>query len=990
MLLIVLKSENEILQRSETDFGRRRTWVTVLLARERCNGDEQRHMGHKGHSGSENRFRLESMEARILLSADALAVAFDPPQEPDPLEPLAVLEVSLDDQTVDETGSAGTEGVGYDPAANLDDLFGGLVVEEVTPPESESDLLDEFSLTTLSSPATDVLDTVFEGSGVTESNGNNEDSDAVATLSSGWTDDPEWSLNDVAELTADPCAAESPVDCATYTELSVTTLTAPHSPPTGAELSSDTELLGTIAPHDPESADASSGADATSAPVVSTSGRRALSRVPLDTDGADLVITTTETAASGSVHESLTFTFTVTNRGNAATTADTWWDAVILTNSTSYSPGDGFAQMAQVEHTGVLGPGESYTGTVTLSVEPWNYEWILDGTGWQVFFVTDNPWNNGTGDVVETDDTNNVTTTGVPVTYTQAAIDLDVTAVTPPASVEIGAPAQMSVTVRNTGTDPATGVDGDIWATVFVSTDSTFDQYGDTNLGWCRVSGLATLAPDSATKSGTLTFSAGNSVAPGDYYLFVRVNLGQDEWDREKGQPEENTSNNTLATTSPVTFVAPTMDLEISDVSVTPASQTTGYPVELTWTVTNTGSGNAGLDYWNDHVFLSTDNTFSDDDVVVTWKVHEGGLAAGAHYDVTTTVDLPYSEGAFLIFYADRYNNQPEAGDDTNNRLSIPIAVTYAVPDLQVTTAEVAPSSTSTGFPVTLSWTVTNVDADDAVEDSWTDYVYLSSDETYSNDDVLVTSVVHTGGLTGNDQYDVTSEVNLPQTEGSFLLFITDKNNNQPEADDDNNLVSVPVQLTVARADLTVSDTSVSPTSVNSGEYVDVSWTVANIQDGAYAVGGWSDAVYFSADNVFDVGEDTFLGSFYRSGNDLAYGASYTVTKRLQIPFKNGAFLFIVADRNGEQPETNEDNNTASVPITVTYIPPDLVILDDATVTGTVAPGQYVTVDWTGKNLGPGTIGNQYFSDQLYLSDDDMYDASDYSLGFGGQVIPGH
>ncbi|RLF31473.1 MAG: hypothetical protein DRM98_05520, partial [Thermoplasmata archaeon] len=759
----------------------------------------------------------------------------------------------------------------------------------------------------------------------------------------------------------------------------VETQNAANPPPESGLSDSDIDtLLASTSPRSYAEISAASSACRTtmssgSGQVVRTGmgSRRCMDASP------DLVISTDMQPVAGFVHEQFVLTYTVTNQGDSATSSGSWWDLAILSDSSTDGEGEWICQ-GQNEHSGNLEPNESYTGTINFQIPYWHYGDISDGQTYYLFFKTDEA-----NDVAESQEDNNVSSSGLPITLNIADIDLDATGMTYPASVQIGTPIDINMTVRNTGTDPATGINGAIWANVFASTDTDFDPWDDTWLGRYPVSGLAPLAPDSVEVTGTMSIVA-TGLSAGDYYLIVRVNLGKDSWDGENTQPEENTGNNTLVSASQISFTNPTMDLEVT-AATAPDSATSGHPVELSWTVTNTGNSAAGVNTWTDYVYVSDDDAYSWGDALVTSETHEGGLMAGEYYDVTKTVNMPQCEGNYLIFYADKDGAQPEA-DNENNYLAIPITIDFLPADLIISDAH-APESADAGEYIDISWTVTNQETGTVAIGTWNDIVYLSKDNVLDDNDHQIGSYYRSAEiLNSGESYTASITVQVPYKSGTHLIFVTDRSGNQPETHEDNNGFVLPITINYTPPDLVVTAASVVSGTVASGEQIDVSWTVEN-QGAGSAYGYWYDYVYLSYDDTYD-DSDCYLNSFYNYYAGLEPNQVYTMTRTVSIPSNRvGNYLLFATDPDNSQEESNEENNTFA--LAVEMLSPDLVVTSasvDKSTLGSDYSGRTVEITYRVENQGDieadATYWGSYWYDYFYLSDNSVLDDADRSLGY--------
>ena len=91
-----------------------------------------------------------------------------------------------------------------------------------------------------------------------------------------------------------------------------------------------------------------------------------------------------------------------------------------------------------------------------------------------------------------------------------------------------------------------------------------------------------------------------------------------------------------------------------------------------------------------------------------------------------------------------------------------------------------------------ISWTVTNQGTDPISGGYWTDYVYLSKDQTYDFSDSYVTSGSHSGTepLGAGESYTIAQTANLPGLAPGdyYLLFIADQYNYVSETNENNNV----------------------------------------------------------------------------------------------------------------------------------------------------------------------------------------------------------
>jgi WD40 repeat protein len=300
------------------------------------------------------------------------------------------------------------------------------------------------------------------------------------------------------------------------------------------------------------------------------------------------------------------------------------------------------------------------------------------------------------------------------------------------------------------------------------------------------------------------------------------------------------------------------------------------------------------------------------------------------------------------------------------------------------------PAQTSTQQLLPVSWTVTNQATLGAASGSlvaccaqtdhgslqynhiWFDRFFLSSDATLSADDTFIGEYPRPDGFTlaSGASYTATASIQVPTVApGSYhLILVTDGFGNRvQESNDDNNVVEVPI--TVGQADLVVSSLTGVPAQASSQQLLPVSWTVTNQATAGAASGSlvsccaqtdhgslqynhiWFDRFFLSTDATLSA-DDTFIGEFPRPDNfTLAAGASYTASATIHVPtVAVGSYhLILITDGAGNRvPESNDGNNTSSVPVTVGQA--DLAVAGVTGMPTQASSQQLVPIAWTVTN----------------------------------------
>jgi hypothetical protein len=232
-------------------------------------------------------------------------------------------------------------------------------------------------------------------------------------------------------------------------------------------------------------------------------------------------------------------------------------------------------------------------------------------------------------------------------------------------------------------------------------------------------------------------------------------------------------------------------------------------------------------------------------------------------------------------------------------------------------TAFTGPAAAVTRQTVSFSWTIANHGTRDAAP-TWRDAIYLSRDTHPGRDDALVVDEPRSVLLAAGGSYTVTKSVTLPGVPAGnyFLLLRTDNTNGVVEKNDGNNGWTA-LPITVTNPDL-VPITFTAPSAAAARGTVSFTWTVTN-SGPATAYPSWYDNVYVSADAACCAG-DTLLTSALRS-TAVTPGAGYSVTRTMTLPstLAPGSYnLILSVDRNNALAESDEGNNLALVPFTVT------------------------------------------------------------------------
>lgn len=650
--------------------------------------------------------------------------------------------------------------------------------------------------------------------------------------------------------------------------------------------------------------------------------------------------------ASALAGQTISVSYRATNSGATDVPAGGWSDAVYLSTDDVLDAGD------LLVHTElVFGPH-----SVGLPLERTLSVQLPNGIAgeYQLFVVLD-----AADQVFELDNANNARSTSISLESRPA--NLITQAVAVPSSAATGAAILVQWTVANTGTGPT---NTESWYDkVYLSTDDQFDLGQDFFLGRrLREGGLH--AGQSYTQTQLFQLPAG----PVGTYRVLVVADAPNRFAEDGSQVilngpraavyEGDNEDDNATASGPIDLTASAADLIPTSVRA-PASAATGGQVLAQWIIANQGSARSNVDFWYDDVYLSADPTFGNgNDVYLGGSFHSGSLGVGESYTAQKAFTLPERLAGgtyFLIVRTDRpiapsvfaqtaINNVFESFELNNTAASGAFAVTEApTPDLTLRTVT-APAVAYSGRTMTIEWTAAN-DGAVATTKAWYDAIYLSLDDNFDRQsDILLGSFARSDSLGTGATYHASLTVEIPAgLTGLFRLFVaTDVRDDVFERGGEfNNALAAPLPLEILLTqpvDLVAGIVSI-PAGAVPGAPLSITYSVLNAGT-LVALGGWTDAVYLSTDDVWDVG-DALLGRVNRNA-DLGVGQFYTQTLAANVPgIAPGEYRVIIrADVRNAVPETDEANNLFAALEGINVDVPTLTLGSAAA--GTLGQGQAV------------------------------------------------
>ncbi len=273
---------------------------------------------------------------------------------------------------------------------------------------------------------------------------------------------------------------------------------------------------------------------------------------------------------------------------------------------------------------------------------------------------------------------------------------------------------------------------------VYLSTDSLFDS-GDEEIG-AYTRNQALNAGDSYTANLNCRIPV---AADGDYYVLVVSDATNVTFDYRR-------ANNVCG--QPISITQSTLpDLQMDTLS-TISTLTTGDSYQVRYTVSNVGEHVTHDDRWTEAIYLNNQPTLVDA-VLLGSKTHYGLLDVSEWYSDSLSVTIPntWIGNCYLIGVTDATGQIVESNDETNNMFVLPVSITRPLPcDLTVIPPDI-PESAMVGEDIQISWTLQNIGLNTA-QGNIKDAVYLSIDNTWSSDDIMLGSETFAVNLAANGQ----------------------------------------------------------------------------------------------------------------------------------------------------------------------------------------------------------------------------------------------
>ena len=552
--------------------------------------------------------------------------------------------------------------------------------------------------------------------------------------------------------------------------------------------------------------------------------------------------------------------------------------------------------------------------------------------------------------------------------------DLTVISVQAPPSAFTGQSINVDWEVNNIGSG---STNNNQWIdAVYLSADTLLDTDVDVYLGG--------VGNQSALDAGEGYLNTSMFTLPvdltGNYYVIVHT----DPWN---SLLETSYDNNVMRTaTAMLVNLTPPPDLRVTSI-IHPSTIFSGQDVNLTWTVSNDGSGVTTNNNWADRIYFSSDEIFTGDELEIATFSHTGHLEVDSSYIRTETIALPPNIfGRYFFYIQTDINNDvyEHVAENNNNSRSDSINVILTPPPDLVVTSISIPDSASTEESISIEWTVQNIGATAPLVPRWTDAIYIASDPNYDlTNAILLHNRQRHGTINPGASYNAQVSVNIPSgiAAGPYYIYVTTDNYLQvfEFMNEDNNTRRSDEEIQILNPDLIVSEVT-SPASGSSGQEILVQWEVENTGPGTVFSDYRADRIALSTSATYDTANLIELDVVYDEIEIVMLpGQSIARQKVVTLPnaIDGDYYLYVYTDYiNYVYEHLNEGNNVNSngTAIEIEFTPwPDLLV-SEILLPDTATAGEDIQIEFSVLNQGIGSVTTSNWKDKIYITSDSTWD----------------
>ncbi len=671
-------------------------------------------------------------------------------------------------------------------------------------------------------------------------------------------------------------------------------------------------------------------------------------------------------------------TAVISNLGDHVTYSDHWADALFVASEPDINSPTAVCLDVK-QHSGALGAGQSYQVTLSGRIPVTMY-------GEAYFFVYSDCYDQVYEHVMNS---NNITmSNAVNVVLTPPA-DLTVFEAVAPSTVSTAESFSYSFRINNIGAGESNVSD---WVDrVYLSANpnaldgnaillKTHNHHGKVYAGGYYM------------VNETLSLPAG--VTSGNYYLYVHT-------DADNAVFEYLYDNNNVTHSSVIEVTQP--DLQVTQITA-PEQITAGYPMNLSYTLTNSGNGVINNRNVTDRICISALGNLTDTIGLASIR-RNVSLQAGQSLTVMCNSLAPYnlSDGTFHLMVLTDYKHEINESNEGNNALShFPVSVLHQpLPDLEPISLTF-PEVIQAGETVSVQFDITNNGDMDLINSNCTFDVYA----VMGDDEILCPLQSQTLPLGSyvsigiNETVHFVRTILVPPTVTSACTtfnLVVDKENAVLELDTLNNVFTTYASvLDCPLPDLMVTIDALP--ELQAGDEAQLSFSVNNTGTADFE-GSFSTVVYVRT------ATDTILCPLIQqtcpveSNYTIPAGGSMTFSQKVLVPPMVNAFYYlmeIVVDEDKAVLEANDNNNATTATAMVNDYPFDLKTMT-LEAPESILAGESTTLSWSVKNIGTcpsdeiplyvnmngsyrlveGETLPVVWVDKIFVSEDPVWDESD-------------
>lgn len=312
-------------------------------------------------------------------------------------------------------------------------------------------------------------------------------------------------------------------------------------------------------------------------------------------------------------------------------------------------------------------------------------------------------------------------------------------------------------------------------------------------------------------------------------------------------------------------------------------------------------------------------------------------------------------------YYVRVYHYEQVWALPTTNTFSICVNLSPSQEDIYITNETVSTNNAACGDQISVSCTQNYVgNVLDANLPSFRLQYYLSTNTTLQqNIDILLGD--DSSSLGSDDpNHNETESVVIPANTAPgnyYILFFGDADNDLAETNENNNVESVPIQITCGGTggseDIYLSNMSLSTSSVSCGGTLTMSCT-------QHYSGNQLDAnlpsfdldYYLSTNTIFDASDVFLSGDISSLGSDDPYHNESDIGTIPANTAPGSYYILFIGDADNELAESNENNNIGYLPLQVTCAAEDIFLTNPSLATSNVSCGGTINVNCTQNYVG--------------------------------------